>query len=1152
MNKFLPIFTKLLISRLGINILGFIAVCTLVWFVGYIFDFSVKLRLLIIGIIIVLFVLVALARLLWLRYRGARLHKQLQTHGESSAGRQLEVELLKEKLTEAIASLKASELGVKYRGNAALYALPWYMIIGPSACGKSTLLRNSGLHFPLSSSADLQVKGFGGTRNCDWWLTDEAIILDTAGRYTTEETDKQEWLSFLELLRKYRPRKPINGIIVAVNLADLLTAKKEDINWHVKIIRERIEELHNRLGFVFPVTLLFTKCDLLKGFTEFFGDLSAIEREQVWGINFETDYNQQLDELYIKLTKLRLHKMSVERNLQRKITIFDFPEQFRASLDYIKQFIQLLLKENPYQETPIFCGAYFTSGTQEGTLIQRLIGDLQAAFSKTDDPEQDAKKTSALEKKSYFIKDLFSKVIFPNKDFAAKTRKRVRTQLWLKSASVVGCSGVFGVAFMLFSTSFTSNVLLLHNGEQIIKQVISDDSLDSLQNAYNYYQSLINYKNEIPLHLRLGLYRGNTQIQPLQDILSQILQYKFLQPMGKYLTQKLTKDSKIWQSADHTTHRKLRGDYYTKLKAYLMLCFPKQVDTEQATIIFSAYWSKILSGKTADAKQYAGMVRFYLQHPSAWNADEQLVTKVRQQLYLPDDTENLYAQINSIYGSSLEPILLHNLLKGHDTNLLFSNYQLPSIYTLKNWYQVIKPAIDKIASTASQGDWVINTPFNLLNRSDVKRTYQQKEILNSENKLRREITNLYFSDYKQVWLKLMASIQVRRFESLNDANEAIGILSGTEDPITQLLHVVTANTKINQLNDSFSGLRNITGDNIKSYLNELIKIQNDLQTLTASPNLGRDAQQYAARLLSGSGGDTELYRSMITANMLVNQLDDAQTRISVKQLLLQPIRETWRTILHTATYGLEQQWQAQIVSDYRQNIAHLFPFERYTNEDAAIADVEDFFQPKNGLLWSFINTYLRPFLLRTENGWQEQKWLGIGAGFSLQMLQALDEARLISNDLFGSGGNQPRFNYQIYPKPTHGLSQTIIAIDGQNYHYRNGPQEWHEFSWPGNSGNQDSYLSVVAVDGTNPETIQTSGIWGLFHLINKGRLTVEHDSTSKVVWLLKNNKHSYQVSILLHFNGRGNIFQKLLLKGFVLPKHLFAENISRMEGALSD
>jgi len=364
-------------------------------------------------------------------------------------------------------------------------------------------------------------------------------------------------------------------------------------------------------------------------------------------------------------------------------------------------------------------------------------------------------------------------------------------------------------------------------------------------------------------------------------------------------------------------------------------------------------------------------------------------------------------------------------------------------------------------------------------------------------------------------------------------------------PITQLLQVVTTNTRIKQLDSAFADLRHITGDAFKSYLNEIIKMQNDLQKLTASPNLDRDAEHYAAQLLSGSGGDTELYRGMIAANMLVNQVDDVQTRIALKQFLLQPIRETWRTILHAAENGIDQLWQAQIISDYQQNIAHKFPFDHYANEDVALADVRDFFQPKNGLLWSFVNTYLQPFLLRTENDWQEQKWLGIGAGFSPQMLQALNQARFISEDLFEEGGDQLGFNYQIFPKPTHGLSQIILLLNGQNYHYKNGPQEWHQFNWPGKDEEQDSYLSVVAVNGGNPKIIQAQGGWGLFHLLNNGHLTTTHNST-KVTWLLRNNKHIYKVNLLLHPNGRDNIFQEILINSFVLPDHLFVINTNNV------
>jgi len=189
-------------------------------------------------------------------------------------------------------------------------------------------------------------------------------------------------------------------------------------------------------------------------------------------------------------------------------------------------------------------------------------------------------------------------------------------------------------------------------------------------------------------------------------------------------------------------------------------------------------------------------------------------------------------------------------------------------------------------------------------------------------------------------------------------------------------------------------------------------------------------------------------------------------------------------------------------------------------------------------LWSFVNTYLQPFLVHTESGWQEQKWLDIGAGFSSTMLQALNQARVISQDLFESGGDQLRFNYQIFPQPTHGLSQIIWRLNGQDYHYKNGPQEWHQFNWPGKDDEQDSYLSVIAVDGHNPRIIQAQGVWGLFHLLNNGHLTTDHNST-KVTWRLKNSKHNYYVALLLHPNGHGDIFQELLLKNFVLPDHLF-------------
>ena len=167
--------------------------------------------------------------------------------------------VLKERLKDALATLKASSGGKKDY----LYDLPWYLLIGPPGSGKTTALVNSGLKFPLSGGATpAAIAGVGGTRYCDWWFTEDAVLIDTAGRYTTHDSDakldKESWLSFLDLLKKSRPRQPINGVMVAISLEDLMTLSSTELAAHANAIRARLLELHDRLKVDFPVYALFT------------------------------------------------------------------------------------------------------------------------------------------------------------------------------------------------------------------------------------------------------------------------------------------------------------------------------------------------------------------------------------------------------------------------------------------------------------------------------------------------------------------------------------------------------------------------------------------------------------------------------------------------------------------------------------------------------------------------------------------------------------------------------------------------------------------------------------------------------------------------------------------------------------------------------
>ncbi|HEY8552907.1 MAG TPA: type VI secretion protein IcmF/TssM N-terminal domain-containing protein, partial [Burkholderiales bacterium] len=245
---------------------------------------------------------------------------------------QHEIAEMNAEFQKAVAALKTTKKG----GKKALYALPWYAIIGPPGCGKSTALRNSGLQFPYLSASGGGVRGLGGTRNCDWWMTSEGVILDTAGRWTSEDDDRDEWLAFLDLIKRYRPKKPLNGIIAAVSVGDLGGAREDEVLALARRVRERIDEVQSRLGLSLPVYVLFTKCDLIPGFVETFGEMTKDQRGQIWGFTAPLTkpigspgeyFAAHFDQLVALLERRALKRMGEERKIASREMIYAFPQQ---------------------------------------------------------------------------------------------------------------------------------------------------------------------------------------------------------------------------------------------------------------------------------------------------------------------------------------------------------------------------------------------------------------------------------------------------------------------------------------------------------------------------------------------------------------------------------------------------------------------------------------------------------------------------------------------------------------------------------------------------------------------------------------------------------------------------------------------------------
>ncbi|MGY9010549.1 MAG: type VI secretion system membrane subunit TssM, partial [Rhodobacterales bacterium] len=345
---------------------------------------------------------------------------------------------MKQKLRDAMSLLRKSKLGQRH-----LFELPWYIMIGPPGAGKTTAIVNSGLKFPLAEQMGKSaIGGVGGTRNCDWWFTDNAVLVDTAGRYTTQESnvaaDNAAWLGFLKLLRKHRKSQPINGAVIAISLSDLSMQDKATQKGNAIAVRKRLEELREELGVNFPVYILFTKADLIAGFSEFFETLGKHEREQVWGFTLSMstsdredsvleNFNVEFSKLLNRLDRLSLERIQEESDPNRRSLIAGFSAQVASIQVVAAEFLDEVFHENRYEEAQLFRGAYFTSGSQEGLPIDRLMQGMAQTFG----IGRQNIGTGVGTGRSYFLTKLFDDVVFRESGLVALDDKAERKYLWL-------------------------------------------------------------------------------------------------------------------------------------------------------------------------------------------------------------------------------------------------------------------------------------------------------------------------------------------------------------------------------------------------------------------------------------------------------------------------------------------------------------------------------------------------------------------------------------------------------------------------------------------------------------------------------------------------------------------------------------------------
>jgi type VI secretion system protein ImpL len=992
-----------------------------------------------------------------------------------------ELAAIKEKLNRAIGILKKSRVARGHRGAEVLYVLPWYMIIGPSASGKSTAIRNSGLHFPPvdpDSEDPGKVKGLGGTRNCDWWFCNEGIILDTAGRYTLSpnvQEDREEWANFLKMLQKARPRAPINGLILAVSADELLHQDTDGLEVHARAMRSRIDELILTLEVLFPIYVVFTKCDLIAGFVEFFGDFSKAEREQVWGFTrkyepsrrpLREEFEEEFSQLAAVLERRRARQLAGEMRPAQKRGTYLFSVEFAAAGRKLATFVETLFQPNPYQQNPLVRGFYFSSGTQEGTPIAQVMEAMQRDFGLVSDFM--AQFEPVKETKAYFIQDLFQEVILPDEAKVYPTTKSARRRRTFRLVAMVGQVILSGLLILLLGTSYMNNYSNNEDLARTIKQVAEatagqyQPSAGVLNALDELHDRLARAESSVPLSRRWGLYSGEEVMRRGREVYFQRYHDILLEPTARVLAADLR--TPLPSDASNTAV----DAYCTTFDAYRMLTMPypsvpKSGGGALRKRIGLAWRSRINPDSASQFDQLTDtQVGYYWQHrpdttirPLRATFEKGVYDFALEQTRLHKNLYSLYRSMIGIINDDLGNFDYAEAAPGQGRLTGGAGGSIGKAFTREGWEKRVAP---KIKDTPEEIDADIEN----------KRIYTDPPDV-----IRQKLTGMYVDDFISLWRAFLVAGAVVPFRSLDDAKGGLEDFAQDGSPILAVLTKVYDQSDLKDLDDKskkkirdefvplgrFLGPEAKEGDKIgkKSYVDLLGSVPGKIKDIKGK----LEASARCAKELQGFASDLD----DISSNVRRLLPGSGVAKASV-ELLIKPIQAGSAAAGSGACDCLDRQWAAQVYDSYQQKLGSMYPFMKSAGADAPIANLEQFFNGFAGFVRDEINV--------------------IGAPSGSGAFQSAVRAAGSIQQILARNPNKLQFSMTARAEGMTGIrSMQFLYSNDPPFDYIWGTPQTRPFKWPQPGGGSCRLQITARDDAVLFPPLTGDGDWGFFKLIDQ-------------------------------------------------------------------
>jgi len=504
-----------------------------------------------------------------------------------------------------------------------LWQLPWYIVIGSSASGKTAFLKEG---FP-SDIIYMPEAARGAEQRL--YLTPyvgkQAVIFDIDGVLCEQpEADilhRRLWEHVLGWLAEKRARQPLNGIIITVDLPDLLTADKRRREHLLQTLRSRLQDVRQYLHCQLPVYVVLTRLDLLHGFAALFQSLDRKERDAIFGVTFTLRVHEseawrtELDafwQSWCERMNQALPDLMVKQSHMRS-SLFSFARQMQGSREYLVALLDGLLDGENMDV--MLRGVYLTSSLQRGQMDDIFTQSAARQYQLGSSP---LTAWPLVDTASYFTRNLFPQALLAEPNLAGESRS------WLVNSRrrLAIFSGVGGITALLLITGwhhyYNDNYA---SGVQVLKQAEAFMAIRPPQGVDNFGDlqlPLLNPMRDATLAYGnwddrsrladMGLYQGRRVGPYVEQTYLQLLEQRYLPALFNGLVQQMN-------AAPPESEEKL-----AVLRVMRMLEDKSGRNDEVVKQYMAARWSAAFHGKRDIQAQLMSHLDYALKHTD-WHAE---------------------------------------------------------------------------------------------------------------------------------------------------------------------------------------------------------------------------------------------------------------------------------------------------------------------------------------------------------------------------------------------------------------------------------------------------------------------------------------------------------------------------------------------------